>query len=60
MNRAKTVALLLISALAFAACQKEGPAERAGREVDRSVQKAGQAIESAGEKVQEAARDGKK
>ena len=36
--------------------QKEGPAEHAGKEVDKAMDKAGQQIEKAGEKVQDAAK----
>lgn len=40
--------------------QKEGPAEHAGKEVDKAMDKAGKKIEKAGESVQDAAkRDGK-
>ncbi len=46
-------ALLLLAA----ACQKtEGPAENAGKEIDKTVEKAGQQIEKAGEKIQDAAK----
>jgi hypothetical protein len=38
-------------------CQKEGPAERAGKQVDKAVEKAGQQIEKAGKKIEEAAKD---
>lgn len=42
-------------------CQKqEGPAERAGKEVDKAVEKTGQQIEKAGEKIEDAAKDAKK
>jgi uncharacterized lipoprotein YehR (DUF1307 family) len=36
--------------------QKEGPAEHAGKAVDKAVAKTGQQIEKAGEKVQDAAK----
>lgn len=36
--------------------QKEGPAEHAGKEVDKAMDKAGQQIEKAGEKVQDTAK----
>lgn len=53
------VALVLVSALS--ACEKkEGPAERAGKAIDNTVQSAGQQIEKAGEKIQDAANDAKK
>jgi hypothetical protein len=45
----------------LAACEKkEGPAERAGKEVDRTVEKAGQQLEKAGQQIQDAAKDAKK
>lgn len=36
------------------ACQKEGPAERAGKQVDKAVDKIGQQVEKAGDKIQDA------
>jgi predicted small secreted protein len=48
-----TGALLMV----FAGCQKtEGPAERAGKDIDHAVDKAGQKIEQAGEKIQDTAK----
>ena len=41
-------------------CQKEGPAERAGKEIDSTMDKAGQRIEKAGEKIQDTAKGDKK
>lgn len=42
-------------------CQKpEGPAEHAGKEIDKAADKAGQQIEKAGEKIQDAAKGDKK
>ncbi len=39
-------------------CQKkEGPVERAGKQIDKAVEKAGQQIEKAGEKIEDAAKD---
>jgi len=53
MVAAAASALLLV----LAACpQKEGPAERAGKSVDKAVDKVGQQIEKAGDKVQDAAK----
>ena len=40
--------------------QKEGPVERAGKSVDKAMDKAGQKIEKAGESVQDAAKGDKK
>ena len=45
----------------LAACEKkEGPAERAGKEIDKAVERAGQQIEKAGQKIEDAAKDAKK
>ncbi|WP_313950817.1 hypothetical protein [Accumulibacter sp.] len=57
--------VLLVSALllALSACQKhegEGPAEHAGKEIDKVVEKAGQQVEKAGEAIQDAAKGDKK
>lgn len=50
---------LLLAALG--GCQKqEGPAERAGKEVDKATEAVGQQIEKAGEKLQDAAQGDKK
>ena len=50
-----------ILVVALSGCQKEeGPAERAGKAMDKAVESAGQQIEKAGEKIQDAARDAKK
>jgi hypothetical protein len=64
MKRGTTVsAALVMSALlvALSACQKqEGPAERAGKEVDKAAEKVGQQIEKAGDSIQDAAKGEKK
>jgi hypothetical protein len=42
--------------IATAACQpNEGPAERAGQQIDNAAERAGDQIERAGDKVKEAA-----
>lgn len=47
------VAALLV--FAFGGCQKEeGPAEKAGKEIDKAVRDAGEAMEKAAESVKEA------
>jgi hypothetical protein len=64
MKLEKTIrTVIVMSALiaALSACQKqEGPAEHAGKEVDKTVDKAGQQIEKAGENIQDAAKGNKK
>ncbi len=59
----KRVAAVLAVGVLFAVlsgCEKEGPAERAGKAMDKAVENAGQQIEKAGEKIQDAAKDAKK
>jgi len=56
-------AALVMSALlvALSGCQKqEGPAEQAGKEVDKAAEKVGEKIEKAGESIQDAAKGDKK
>jgi len=68
MSILKKIILVFFSCMiivSFAACKKEGPAERAGKKIDETVEKArekikesaekaGNKIEEAGEKVKEA------
>lgn len=59
-NVATALAIGILVAM-LSGCQKqEGPAERAGKEVDKAVEKTGQQIEKAGEKIEDAAKDAKK
>ncbi len=61
--RDSIVAGLAMSVFIFglSACEKkEGPAERAGKEVDKAVGSAGQQLEKAGQQIQDAAKDAKK
>jgi hypothetical protein len=61
MNTGIAAGIALCFAVAgLAACEKEGPMERAGEKVDNAGKKAGETIENAGEKLQDAARDAKK
>jgi hypothetical protein len=54
--RKVTLALFLaVSTLGLAACEQEGPAERAGEAVDDAAENAGEALERAGEKVEDEA-----
>lgn len=60
----KNIRVALLTGLALAALvacqQQEGPAERAGKEVDQAAEKVGQQIEKAGESLQGASKgDGK-
>ncbi|MGB5080621.1 MAG: hypothetical protein WBO23_07745 [Burkholderiales bacterium] len=59
----RAVAAFAVAALmaGLFGCQKtEGPMERAGKQVDKAVDKTGQQIEKAGEKIQDAAKGDKK
>jgi hypothetical protein len=49
--------LLIATALlgfTLAACEKEGPAEKTGKEIDKAVKDLGQSMEKAADSVQEA------
>ena len=56
LNRAAAVLAAIAVSMTFAACEKEGPAERAGKKIDNAVAKAGDKIENAGDKVKDATR----
>jgi hypothetical protein len=64
MKPGKTLTTALIMTALLAAlfgCQKqEGPAEKAGRQVDKAVESVGQQIEKAGDAIQDAAKGDKK
>lgn len=48
--------LALVVLALTAACEREGPAEKAGRELDQAVDKAGRNVEKAGRNMQDAAK----
>jgi len=56
------VVTLLLGCFVFgvSGCKKEGPAERAGKEIDRSADKAGKEIGKAGDKITNTIKDLKK
>ena len=51
LNRLVAVVLL---GLTLAACQKEGPAEKTGKEIDKAAKDLGQSMEKAADSVKEA------
>lgn len=58
---ASAVLSMSVLLIALSACQKqEGPAESAGKEVDKAIDQAGQQVEKAGEKIQDAAKGDKR
>jgi hypothetical protein len=55
LNRGIAAAILLSFAMAgLSACEKKGPAERAGQAVDDAAKKAGETVKEAGEKIKDA------
>ena len=58
---AGTALAVLVLAVGVSSCEKkEGPVERAGKAIDKSVESAGQQLEKAGKGIQDAAKDAKK
>jgi predicted small lipoprotein YifL len=56
LNSGIAAAIVLSFAVAgLAACEKKGPAERAGESIDNAAKKTGEKIEEAGEKIKDAA-----
>ncbi len=61
LNRSISFALIMSAFIVtLSACEKEGPAEKAGKAVDNAVDKTGQQLEKAGDKIQDAAKGDKK
>ena len=63
MNFCKSVtAAVLVSALTIGlpGCKKEGPAERAGKQVDKAIEKTGQVLEKTGERIRDTAKSATK
>ena len=54
-NAALALGVLLVMLTMLPGCQKEGPAEQAGREVDKAVTNMGEQMEKAGENMQDSA-----
>jgi len=60
-NSGIAAAIVLSFAVAgLTACEKKGPAERAGESIDNAAKKVGEKIEDAGDKIKDAAKDAKK
>ena len=47
---------VLLALLALGACHQEGPAEKAGRQIDEAGQAASRSIEKAGDAIRDAAK----
>lgn len=52
----KNLILGVVVLFALSACEREGPAERAGEAIDRAGEKASRAIENTAENVRDAAK----
>jgi len=55
----KAICLSFVFLLALTACERKGPAEKAGESIDRAGEKASRAIENAGENVRDAVKGDK-
>lgn len=64
MKLGKAVSAVVVMGAVLAALsgcqQREGPAERAGKQADKAVADVGQQIEKAGQSIQDAAKGNKK
>ncbi len=62
LGKSVMAALVMGALIAGLLCcqKKEGPVERAGKQIDKAVEKAGQQIEKAGEKIEDTAKDANK
>ena len=46
--------MVIVLAIGLSGCTKEGPLERAGKKVDKAIEKTGEHIEEAGDKIKDA------
>ena len=51
-----TVLVMSAMLVVLSACEREGPAERAGKDADKAMTSVGKSIEKAGENIQDAAK----
>ena len=56
MSKLNSLVAVALLGLTLSACQKEGPAEKAGKEVDKAAKDLGQSMEKAADSVREAAK----
>ncbi len=50
-------AVCIAFVISIAGCEQEGPAEKAGKEIDQAAEKAGDELEEAGEDIEESMED---
>jgi len=53
MSKLNSLVAVALLGLALSACQKEGPAEKAGKDVDKAAKDLGQSMEKAADSVKE-------
>ena len=53
MRKINALIAVLLLGVALSACEKEGPAEKAGKELDKAAKDVGQAMERAADSVKE-------
>lgn len=56
MKKLQILTVALFLGLGFTACEKEGPAEKAGKEIDKAAKDVGQAMDNAADAVKDAAK----
>lgn len=56
----KFIAISMLLAVGLSACDKPGPAETAGKNIDQTMEKAGDKIDDAADKVEESMSDKEK
>jgi len=54
MSKLSRLVAMTLLGLTLSACQKEGPAEKAGKEIDKAAKDVGQSMEKAVDSVKEA------
>lgn len=54
MSKLSLLVAVALLGLTLSACQKEGPAEKAGKEIDKTVKDVGQSMEKAVDSVKDA------
>ncbi|HKY09219.1 MAG TPA: hypothetical protein VJQ55_13290 [Candidatus Binatia bacterium] len=54
MSKLYALLVAALLCLTLSACEKEGPAEKTGKEIDKAVKDLGQSMEKAADSVQEA------
>ena len=55
-----TALMIIVLMMWLSGCTKEGPMERAGKKVDKTIEKAGEQTEKAGDKIRDTVKDAQK